>query len=423
MVEMPSASTSSPAALAPPGRAAYEYDALVLDAGSRQALATLRGLSKIGLRVAMGECFAECDPALPVLAFRSRYCAHELVVPSFADPEGFAAGVADFVRAHPTRLVLPGSDGSVAALLPSRELLAALGCHLALPADSVLDITNKKERTLEIARGLGILAPRGKQIGSVDELLAALDAGEFEFPMVLKPTSSWAETSSGRLQTVEVVNRAEAADTVHRFLTAGAGVLAQQYLSGRREGVMMFVVDGEIHANLAYVQLRTSPALGGASVLRETIPMPADIYAASVRLVRAIGVQGMCEVEFRRDSDDRPLLMEINARLLGCTETAIRAGVDFPLLLWQWATGRPVDYVDGYKPGVRVRWLRGDLRWLVANRQRIGRPDSMPSGRALRTFAAEFVRAPHYDGLELRDLGPMRAEWRTIMASARSRRP
>ncbi len=417
---MPSAITSSAAALAPPGRLAYEYDALVLDAGSRQALATLRGLSKIGLQVAMGECFAECDPALPVLAFRSRYCAHKLVVPSFAaDPEGFAAGVADFVRAHPTRLVLPGSDGSVAALLPSRDLLASLGCHLALPPDSVLDVTNKKERTLEIAQGLGILAPRGKQIGSVDELLAALDAGEFEFPMVLKPTSSWAETSGGRLQTVEVVNRAEAAATAQRFLSAGTGVLAQQYLSGRREGVMMFVVDGEVHANVAYVQLRTSPALGGASVLRQTIPMPADIYAASVRLVRAIGVQGMCEVEFRRDSGDRPLLMEINARPLGCMETAMRAGVDFPLLLWQWATGRPVDHVDGYKSGVRMRWLRGDLRWLVGNRQRIGRPDSMPSGRALRTFTAEFLRAPHYDGLELRDLGPMRAEWRTILATAR----
>ncbi len=220
MAEMPMTVTSWAGSMQEGEGRPFEYDALVLDAGSRQALATLRSLSRAGLRVAMGECFAECDPALPVLAFRSRYTAHNLVVPSFAtDATGFAAEILEFVRDHPTRLVVPGSDGSVAALLPWREKLAALNCHLALPADSVLDIANNKDRTLEIAHGLGIESPRGEQISSVDELLRVL--GEFEFPMVLKPTSSWAGQSGCRLQVAEVIDEAEAIEVTRRFLAAG----------------------------------------------------------------------------------------------------------------------------------------------------------------------------------------------------------
>ncbi len=63
-----------------------------------------------------------------------------------------------------------------------------------------------------------------------------------------------------------------------------------------------------------------------------------------MRLVKAIGLDGLCEVEFRRDLSNHPYLMEINARLAGTIENAVRAGVDFPLLLWQWATGQPVDH-------------------------------------------------------------------------------
>ena len=159
------------------------------------------------------------------------------------------------------------------------------------------------------------------------------------------------------------------------MLDAGTGALAQEVARGSREAVIMFIADGEIHASFAYSALRTSPALGGASVLRETMPIPADLHDLSVRLVTAIGMQGLCEVEFRRDLAGLPLLMEVNARLVGGIETARRAGVDFPLMIWQWATGNPVDRVQSYRSGLRTRWLRGDMRWLMNNRGRAGRPD------------------------------------------------
>ena len=88
------------------------FDILILDASYKQSLASARSLGRAGLRVAMGECFVECDPSLPVLAFRSRYSSCNVVLPSYAaDPDAFALAVADFVRDHPTRVVLPTGVG------------------------------------------------------------------------------------------------------------------------------------------------------------------------------------------------------------------------------------------------------------------------------------------------------------------------
>ena len=88
--------------------------------------------------------------------------------------------VVKFVREHPTRVVLPNGDATIAALTPVREQLAALGCVLALAPDSALEIANDKDRTLEVARKLGIDQPKTRRMDSIDELPAVL--AEFEFP-------------------------------------------------------------------------------------------------------------------------------------------------------------------------------------------------------------------------------------------------
>jgi len=70
---------------------------------------------------------------------------------------------------------------------------------------------------------------------------------------------------------------------------------------------------------------------------------------------------GAAMVEFKVRPDGRPYLMEINPRFWGSLQLAIDAGVDFPWLAYQLAAGITTDPVDGYRIGVRNRWLLGDL--------------------------------------------------------------
>lgn len=395
------------------GDVQWVFDALVLDASYKQSLASVRCLGRAGLRVAAGETVTECRPDSPVPAFSSRYCARQVLLPSHVtDEEAFGAAVLDFVREFPTRVVLPTGDATIASVARVRDQLAALGCTLALAPDSALQIANDKDRTLRIADELGILMPKTIGIGSVADLPAAI--AELGFPFVLKPTISWTGTSEERLTPVDVLTEAEAAEVAESFLAAGSGALAQEFASGRREGVTLVVVGGEVLASCGHVAHRTTPPLGGNSVIRESIQATPDLLDASVRLAKAIGIEGPCEVEFRRDADGRPLLMEINPRLAGTLENALRSGVNVPLMTWRWAAGEDVRPVASHRIGVRTRSMAGDLAWLFQNQRRVGRPDSVPVRESLWIFTSEFFRSRYYDVFELRDVRPGVAELRRI---------
>lgn len=385
------------------------YDVLILDALHKQSLASARRLGRAGVRVALGESVDMCPATGPLTAFRSRYSACNVVLPSYVSvPDAFAADVIEFVREHHVGAVIPTGDITIAALAPRRAELAELGCVLALAPDTALDIANDKAKTLTLADKLGIAYPRSVPIGSPEDLPEAV--AQLGFPFVLKPTMSWTGKSDERLAPVEVIDKEEAFDAVTRYLAAGAEVIAQEWASGTREGVSLFIVDGEVLASCGHAAYRTDPPLGGVSILRESIEIPAEVLDTSVRLAVAMGIEGPCEVEFRRDAAGRPLLMEINARLAGTLENAIQSGVDFPLMTWQWAAGLPVRGTRRYRTGVRTRWLQGDIRWLIVNQGRSGRPDSVPRLASFWLFASEFARTRHYDYFDWRDPRPYLGE-------------
>jgi predicted ATP-grasp superfamily ATP-dependent carboligase len=395
------------------------YDILILDASMKQSLASVRSLGRAGLRAAAGESVAQFDPAVPPPTFLSRYCMRRLVLPDFvSDTPGFIAAVTEFVRDHAVRVILPTGDVTIGVLRHYRQQLAELGCVLALAPEPALDIANDKDRTLTLAEELGIAQPKSLRVGCLDDLAAAVT--EFGFPFVLKPTVSWTGGTAERLVPVDVVDEDEASEVCERILKAGADVLAQQWVPGRREGVTLFIAGDEVAAACGHIAHRTTPPFGGASVLRESIQVPSDTLRASVLLAKAIGLQGVCEVEFRRDAENRPLLMEVNARLSGTIENAVRVGIDFPLMIWRWATGlEVVAPVTTYRCGIRTRWLHGDLRWLWQNWQRSGRPDGMSRARIIYAFTSEFTRSYRYDCFDRHDVMPFLAELRYTMGALR----
>ena len=195
----------------------FSFDALILDASYKQSLASARSLGRAGLRVAVGECATECPLSGDLAAFRSRYAARNIVLPSYArDGAEFGTAVVEFVSAYPTRVIIPSGDPTIAALVKQRDRLSELGCVLALAADGPLGIANDKARTLQIAHELDIAQPVSIPVCTVDDLSQAI--AELGFPFVLKPTVSWTGRSAARVVPVEVINRDEAVRATEGFL-------------------------------------------------------------------------------------------------------------------------------------------------------------------------------------------------------------
>ena len=271
------------------------------------------------------------------------------------------------VRAHRARVVIPSMDGSIAALRPWRSSFERQDVALALASEAAFDVANDKRRTLEVADELGIPYPRTVPIDRIEDTPAALL--EVGVPAVIKPTRSWVSNRdlATRVISEAVLDESEALAHVERLHELGSSMVAQQLVTGRREAVSVFYAKGRVWAKFAQVAHRTTPALGGLSVVRESIPMPADLEVAALALVHALDLEGYSEIEFRRDADGRPLLMEINARLSGSLEVAVRSGVAFPELLWRWAADEPLSPVPGYRTGIKMRYLMGDVEWLWEN--------------------------------------------------------
>src|SRR5213078_5015453 len=184
--------------------------------------------------------------------------------------------------------------------------------RLALAPEQALATAINKERTLEVARRLAVPVPRGVVVRDAGDGAAALK--EVGLPAVIKPSESWLwnRREGARLGAQLAVTAAELRDAVEAVTRFGEVALVQQLLTGRREAVSFLYADGEVYARFAQWAKRTSPPLGGNSVLRQSIAIPADIGGHADSLVRDINLEGYSEVEFRRGADGIPYLMEIN---------------------------------------------------------------------------------------------------------------
>ncbi len=348
-------------------------DALVLDAALRQSLVTVRSLGRRGLGVAAAETHDHAP------AFASRWCQRGFVFPAKEGTDAYQGILEHWLERTGARVLIASNDATIALLRRHRARLEPRVC-MALAPEPAMAIAISKEQTLGVARRLGLRVPREVVVRDPGDVTAALN--DIGLPAVIKPSESWLWNGrdGARLSAQLAVTPAEARHAVEAVTRFGEAALVQQLLTGRREAVSFLYADGEVYARFAQWA-------GG--------------HAES--LVREINLEGYSEVEFRRDASGVPCLMEINPRLSASLEVAVRAGVDFPYLVYQWATGGPIDRVTGYRTGGWMRDLGGDITTTIAALRQRGRPGITSPVQTVLQFGLSFFRPMAYDYLSWRD--------------------
>ena len=391
-----------------PQKQSVIYDAVVLDAKLRQSLTTVRSLGRRGKKVAALETSSAIEKSKHVPTFSSRWCQENSIVPTYEkQAEPFLTSLKQFLDKTSTRVLISSSDEGIEILRANRDAITQRGTHLALAKEASLAIATRKDSTLEVAERLGLYIPRGVAITDVSEVSQALR--EIGLPAVVKPNESWlwGKKHGIRLTCKLVTTPEEARIAVQQLTQNGGRVLFQQFLSGRQESISLFYCRGELYARFAQWTKRTHPPLGGVSTYRQSIALPEDTHAQAERLVREIDLEGYSQIQFRRDSGGKPYLMEINPRLTSGIEIAVRAGIDFPYLSYQWANEEPIDRIETYRPGVKMRYLEGDLLTTLQTFAQHGRPGVRSPARALTEFLASFFIPMGYDYFDWQDLRPV----------------
>jgi predicted ATP-grasp superfamily ATP-dependent carboligase len=134
-------------------------------------------------------------------------------------------------------------------------------------------------------------------------------------------------------------------------------VMVQELVAG--DGDFSFAAlcrDGRVLASLTARRRRQYPLdFGKASTFVETI-QDETVEDDARRLLAAMRLSGLAEVEFKRDPrTGANLLLDVNARAWGWQAIGAKAGVDFPYLLWLMACESALPDAT---PRPDVRWMR-----------------------------------------------------------------
>ena len=380
---------------------------VVTDGEQRAALATVRSLGRAGHRVHV------CSASGRSLAGASRHAAGEIRVPDpLAEPTAFADALARHAEVVGADVVLPITEPALLAVLPVRERFRA--AIPFPPAEAFARICDKRG-VLEAARAHGIASPEQRVAASRAEA-AALGA-QLRYPLVLKPSRSVAGEEGARVRAtvVHVDGPGALEPALARIPGAAWPLLMQERVVGPGMGIFVLLWGGEVVASFAHRRLRERPPSGGMSVLSESVAADPALLARSVALLRGFGWEGVAMVEYKVCSrTGTPYLMEVNGRLWGSLQLAVDAGVDFPALLVELATGGRPAPVAAWRPGVRNRWDWGDVDHLIArlrhSRRALALPPEAPGRlRALLDFVRAFAPANGSEALRRDDPRPF---WR-----------
>jgi len=290
-----------------------------VDGRSRSAVAAVRALAAGGFRPLVAVSGRRSSAAV------SRDCAGTVLLPP--------PGVPDYRQVVLHEL----AAGGLRPLVTSDAALVALG----LPGGELVDKAFLPHR----AAAAGLAMPQTRGFADAAELREA--AGSLDYPLVLKPAFNTAAAAGAR--------RVDSAQALHEMTVGLPGpVVVQPFHDGGLTAVAGVIRDGSLLAVVHQAYVRFWPPECGVASAAVTTPPNLELEARLPRLLA--GHCGVFQVQFVGD-----LLIDVNPRAYGSLPLAVAAGANLPAIA---CTDPPTDR-DGPvrgRPGVRYRWLEGDVR-------------------------------------------------------------
>jgi len=317
--------------------------------GDYRALGVVRSLGRRGIAVWVVRSAEDHR-----LAGISRFSRRRFVWPD--DDEGrlsFLLGLAD--REGLAGWTLFATADATAAFIARRHAELAERFRLTTPEWATFRWAYDKRLTTELAEKLGIPHPCTFAPRDGDEV-AQFDG---DFPAVLKPATkprlnlpqakAWLVNDAAELRDRydAVAPLAEPGALMIQELVAGdGGQLSVAALCREGEPLILTVAE----------RVRQFPMdFGRSSSYVQTIEDP-EVEALGRRILAALRIDGLVEIEFKRDSRDGLCkLLDINLRVWGWHTIGSAGGLDFTHGAWRLANGLEVSPL---RVPAGMRWLR-----------------------------------------------------------------
>jgi carbamoyl-phosphate synthase large subunit len=304
---------------------------LVTGTGGAAGIAVLRALVRHGHTVLA----ADCDPYAAGLYLVPE--AHRLVLPRGDDP-AFAKTLHATATAHAVDVVIPTVDEELEALAAARPAFRAAGISVLVSPEAALGICLDKWQLVAM---LASVIPVPLTTILDDDFMMAPDA----FPVIVKPRRGRGGRGVALIHDI---------DELAKYPRDGA-MIVQEYLPGDEYSVDVLVGrGGQVLASVPRHRMRVD---SGVAIAACTVIDP-ELVRLGGTAAAHVGLRGPANVQFRRDADGIPRLLEINPRFPGSVALTIAAGVDLPALALDDMLGAdPGEVPHPYREIAIVRYL------------------------------------------------------------------
>lgn len=354
---------------------------LIAEGENPVVLPILRTLAQKGLNVAVITNIRRFS-----LSSFSKYCSRRIFVPSIALEREYIRAVEKIVRSITFEVLFPIFEWSLIPISKNRDVI---GRYVKLPIASHESILKcfDKSLTIKLALENDVPIPKTFFVRNLSQLKKV--AKKITYPAVVKPRWSmvWQDDRAFYRRCGFVNSPRELIITyqsIHKYFPFP---LIQEYVPGVNYSVASLYNEGKPKAFCCIKVHRAWPPTGGNSCFRETVKLNPTMKAYTEKLLEALNWHGIAEVEFRLDlRDNTPRLMEINPRFWGSLCVAMKAGVDFPYLLYRMAVNGDVNSVFNYKIGVKGRYFDQDLLYIISILKNTSNSPILHNGKRLKVL-------------------------------------
>lgn len=234
----------------------------------------------------------------------------------------FVIEVGEVCRQSGVDLVIPTVDSELLPMAMSRGRFSSHNTSVAVSPVSGLRACEDKVRLTRVLEGL--IPTAATEIWTGQDIPA-----DWRHPLVAKP-----RRGSGA-RGVSIIREPSELSAV----PADGSYLIMEYLPGPEYSVDVFRTrGGSVLAAVPRERLRVD---SGVAIAARTLH-DAELERFATRAVEALELEGVANVQFRRDHNGRPTLLEINPRFPGTMPLTVGAGVDMPNLAVADALGEDV---------------------------------------------------------------------------------
>jgi D-aspartate ligase len=352
--------------------------------GHVQGLANTRALGEAGIPVIVVDK-SNC------IARYSKYCKGFYRCPDF-QMDAFADFLVDLATRENLKgwVLIPSNDHAVYTISRFREKLSE-HYKVITPELPIIENIYKKSRLLALADNIGIPIPETWYPEKPEELQNI----DFHFPVMIKGREglTFYKTTGRKVFIAENIDELLEIFAQLQEKVKVADTFIQEIIptdkTNKTISFTAFCMDGEVKAHWTGVKLREHPPKFGTSTFSESI-VNDQTEALSRRLLKALKYPGVCEVEFLLDKRTGLYkLIEINARTWLWVGLAVKSGVNYPLMIYNYMNGiemeYPQEYVVGMKWMNRVTDFVHSVKSIIRGKMSIG--DYLKSLKGKKEFA------------------------------------